>query len=212
MGSASGPRKAYAWRLKRNKFMTDTKMVYGNFYVTSSVLEGSRSEFLLCCTSPLEPGSTQNPLRSLPLVSEIPPDHAVLYPLYPPLVKISLNPHHELQPLQPFAKASGQIRILEAHASENDTNYLMSSETEHEDSSTPSFTITVDAKYGTSTEVSTTDKAKTIVSLSSPKSKSQDFRKPGNNEQQWADWEAAETMLSLRQLGHNHVDLNHASN
>ncbi|XP_027341847.1 monofunctional riboflavin biosynthesis protein RIBA 3, chloroplastic isoform X2 [Abrus precatorius] len=57
---------------------------------------------------------------------------------------------------------------------------LMSPETEDEDSSAPTFTITVDAKYGTSTGVSAADRAKTVLALSSPESKSEDFRKPGH--------------------------------
>ncbi|AES67572.2 putative GTP cyclohydrolase II [Medicago truncatula] len=57
---------------------------------------------------------------------------------------------------------------------------LMSPETEEEDSSAPTFTITVDAKFGTSTGVSAADRAKTILALSSPESKSEDLRKPGH--------------------------------
>ncbi|OIW03956.1 hypothetical protein TanjilG_30232 [Lupinus angustifolius] len=50
----------------------------------------------------------------------------------------------------------------------------------YEDSSAPTFTITVDAKFGTSTGVSAADRAKTVVALASPESKSEDFRKPGH--------------------------------
>ncbi|KAK2643168.1 hypothetical protein Ddye_024931 [Dipteronia dyeriana] len=57
---------------------------------------------------------------------------------------------------------------------------LMSPETEDEDSSAPTFTITVDAKYGTSTGVSASDRAKTVLALSSLESKSEDFRRPGH--------------------------------
>ncbi|QHN96113.1 hypothetical protein HN51_042874 [Arachis hypogaea] len=57
---------------------------------------------------------------------------------------------------------------------------LMSPETEDEDSSAPTFTITVDAKFGTSTGVSAADRAKTVLALSSPESNSEDFRKPGH--------------------------------
>ncbi|KAI9196409.1 hypothetical protein LWI28_023707 [Acer negundo] len=57
---------------------------------------------------------------------------------------------------------------------------LMSPETEDEDSSAPTFTITVDAKYGTSTGVSASDRAKTVLALSSLESKPEDFRKPGH--------------------------------
>ncbi|KAF3453816.1 hypothetical protein FNV43_RR04257 [Rhamnella rubrinervis] len=57
---------------------------------------------------------------------------------------------------------------------------LMSPDTEDEDSSAPTFTITVDAKAGTSTGVSATDRAKTVLALSSPESKPEDFRRPGH--------------------------------
>ncbi|KAK7402170.1 hypothetical protein VNO78_14222 [Psophocarpus tetragonolobus] len=57
---------------------------------------------------------------------------------------------------------------------------LMSPEIEDEDSSAPTFTITVDVKSGTSTGVSAADRATTVVALSSPESKSEDFRKPGH--------------------------------
>ncbi|OMO91344.1 3,4-dihydroxy-2-butanone 4-phosphate synthase, RibB [Corchorus olitorius] len=57
---------------------------------------------------------------------------------------------------------------------------LMSPETEDEDSSAPTFTITVDAKTGTSTGVSASDRAKTVLALSSPDSNPNDFRKPGH--------------------------------
>ncbi|KAL9322840.1 hypothetical protein ACSQ67_010893 [Phaseolus vulgaris] len=57
---------------------------------------------------------------------------------------------------------------------------LMSPETEDEDSSAPTFTITVDVKCGTSTGASAADRAKTVAALSSPESKPDDFRKPGH--------------------------------
>ncbi|XP_068312046.1 monofunctional riboflavin biosynthesis protein RIBA 3, chloroplastic [Pyrus communis] len=57
---------------------------------------------------------------------------------------------------------------------------LMSPETEDEDSSAPTFTITVDAKVGTSTGVSAADRAKTVAALSSNDSKPKDFRRPGH--------------------------------
>ncbi|XP_057956255.1 monofunctional riboflavin biosynthesis protein RIBA 3, chloroplastic [Malania oleifera] len=57
---------------------------------------------------------------------------------------------------------------------------LMSPENEDEDSSAPSFTITVDAKACTSTGVSAADRAKTVLALSSPWSKPEDFRRPGH--------------------------------
>lgn len=57
---------------------------------------------------------------------------------------------------------------------------LMSPETEDEDSSAPTFTITVDAKTGTSTGVSASDRTKTVLALSSPEAKPDDFRRPGH--------------------------------
>ncbi|KAJ0083202.1 hypothetical protein Patl1_30851 [Pistacia atlantica] len=57
---------------------------------------------------------------------------------------------------------------------------LMSPEIEDEDSSAPTFTITVDAKWGTSTGVSASDRATTVLALSSPESKPEDFRRPGH--------------------------------
>ncbi|CAL0321906.1 unnamed protein product [Lupinus luteus] len=51
---------------------------------------------------------------------------------------------------------------------------------EHENSSAPTFTVPVDAKFGTSTGVSAADRAKTVVALASPETKSEDFRKPGH--------------------------------
>ncbi|KAI6671141.1 hypothetical protein NL676_006026 [Syzygium grande] len=57
---------------------------------------------------------------------------------------------------------------------------LMSPETEEEDSSAPTFTITVDAKSGTSTGVSAFDRARTVLALSSPEFKPEDFRRPGH--------------------------------
>ncbi|WCJ41175.1 Riboflavin biosynthesis protein RibBA [Euphorbia peplus] len=57
---------------------------------------------------------------------------------------------------------------------------LMSPETEDEDSSAPTFTITVDAKSGTSTGVSAADRAKTVATLATPEAKAEDFRRPGH--------------------------------
>ncbi|KAL4297870.1 hypothetical protein GQ457_12G029030 [Hibiscus cannabinus] len=57
---------------------------------------------------------------------------------------------------------------------------LMSPESEDKDSSAPTFTITVDAKTGTSTGVSASDRAKTVLTLSSPESKPDEFRRPGH--------------------------------
>jgi 3,4-dihydroxy 2-butanone 4-phosphate synthase/GTP cyclohydrolase II len=57
---------------------------------------------------------------------------------------------------------------------------LMSPEMEDEDSSAPTFTITVDAKSGTSTGVSASDRAMTVLALSSLDAKPDDFRRPGH--------------------------------
>ncbi|GKV01032.1 hypothetical protein SLEP1_g13632 [Rubroshorea leprosula] len=57
---------------------------------------------------------------------------------------------------------------------------LMSPETEDEDSSAPTFTVTVDAKIGTTTGVSASDRARTVLALSSPQSKPGNFRRPGH--------------------------------
>ncbi|KAJ4972316.1 hypothetical protein NE237_005415 [Protea cynaroides] len=57
---------------------------------------------------------------------------------------------------------------------------LMSPDSEAEDSSAPTFTVTVDAKAGVSTGVSASDRAKTVLALSSPGSKPEDFRRPGH--------------------------------
>ncbi|XP_059430809.1 monofunctional riboflavin biosynthesis protein RIBA 3, chloroplastic isoform X2 [Corylus avellana] len=57
---------------------------------------------------------------------------------------------------------------------------LMSPDMEDEDSSAPTFTITVDAKTGTSNGVSASDRARTVLALSSPESKPEDFRRPGH--------------------------------
>ncbi|KAG7534861.1 GTP cyclohydrolase II [Arabidopsis thaliana x Arabidopsis arenosa] len=57
---------------------------------------------------------------------------------------------------------------------------LMSPEMEDEDSSAPTFTITVDAKSGTSTGVSASDRAMTVLALSSLEAKPDDFRRPGH--------------------------------
>ncbi|XP_010535521.1 PREDICTED: monofunctional riboflavin biosynthesis protein RIBA 3, chloroplastic [Tarenaya hassleriana] len=57
---------------------------------------------------------------------------------------------------------------------------LMSPDMEDEDSSAPTFTITVDAKSGTSTGVSASDRAVTVLALSSVEAKPEDFRRPGH--------------------------------
>ncbi|KAL9247702.1 hypothetical protein vseg_021107 [Gypsophila vaccaria] len=57
---------------------------------------------------------------------------------------------------------------------------LMSSDTEDARSTGPTFTVTVDAKVGTTTGVSAADRAKTVLALAAPESKPEDFRKPGH--------------------------------
>lgn len=56
---------------------------------------------------------------------------------------------------------------------------LMSPEKE-DDSSAPSFTITVDVKAGTSVGISAADRAKTVRALSSPTTRPEDFVRPGH--------------------------------
>lgn len=56
---------------------------------------------------------------------------------------------------------------------------LMSPERE-DDSSAPSFTTTVDVKSDITTGVSASDRAKTVLALSSSNSKPQDFKRPGH--------------------------------
>ncbi|KAL6011232.1 putative monofunctional riboflavin biosynthesis protein RIBA 3, chloroplastic [Asimina triloba] len=50
----------------------------------------------------------------------------------------------------------------------------------NEDPSAPAYTVTVDVKIGVSTGVSASDRAKTILALSSANSKAEDFRRPGH--------------------------------
>lgn len=57
---------------------------------------------------------------------------------------------------------------------------LMSADSEDVDSLSPTFTVTVDAKLGTTTGVSALDRARTVVALASPQSKPADFRRPGH--------------------------------
>uniref|UniRef100_A0A7N1A0Z8 GTP cyclohydrolase II n=1 Tax=Kalanchoe fedtschenkoi TaxID=63787 RepID=A0A7N1A0Z8_KALFE len=56
----------------------------------------------------------------------------------------------------------------------------MSPEAEQNDSSAPTFTVTVDAKLGTASGVSASDRARTVLSLASPESTPRDFRRPGH--------------------------------
>lgn len=57
---------------------------------------------------------------------------------------------------------------------------LMVPKKENEERFVTAFTISVDAKVGTSTGVSATDRANTILALASPKSQPEDFRRPGH--------------------------------
>jgi 3,4-dihydroxy 2-butanone 4-phosphate synthase/GTP cyclohydrolase II len=57
---------------------------------------------------------------------------------------------------------------------------LMVSSKENEEKLCTAFTITVDAKEGTTTGVSAKDRAKTVMTLASPDSKPQDFNRPGH--------------------------------
>ncbi|XP_042377480.1 probable bifunctional riboflavin biosynthesis protein RIBA 1, chloroplastic isoform X2 [Zingiber officinale] len=57
---------------------------------------------------------------------------------------------------------------------------LMVSNKENEEKLCTAFTVSVDAKDGTSTGVSATDRARTVTMLASPDSKSKDFNRPGH--------------------------------
>jgi 3,4-dihydroxy 2-butanone 4-phosphate synthase/GTP cyclohydrolase II len=57
---------------------------------------------------------------------------------------------------------------------------LMVSTKENEEKLCTAFTITVDAKEGTTTGVSAKDRAKTVMTLASPDSKPGDFNRPGH--------------------------------
>lgn len=57
---------------------------------------------------------------------------------------------------------------------------LMSPDSENADPRAPTFTITVDAKAGTTTGVSASDRARTVAALASPDTKPKDFRRPGH--------------------------------
>ncbi|XP_072992643.1 probable bifunctional riboflavin biosynthesis protein RIBA 1, chloroplastic [Typha latifolia] len=57
---------------------------------------------------------------------------------------------------------------------------LMVSTKENEEKLHTAFTVSVDAKEGTTTGVSAKDRARTILSLSSPNSKPEDFNRPGH--------------------------------
>ncbi|KAF9595668.1 hypothetical protein IFM89_002050 [Coptis chinensis] len=57
---------------------------------------------------------------------------------------------------------------------------LMSPSSKDDDPSAPAYTVTVDAKVGVSTGVSASDRAKTVLALSSSRSKPEDFRRPGH--------------------------------
>eukprot|EP01018_Ginkgo_biloba_P040534 Gb_21559 [translate_table: standard] len=57
---------------------------------------------------------------------------------------------------------------------------LMVPDKENEEKLLTAFTLSVDAKEGTSTGVSAADRAKTILALASPTSKPEHFRRPGH--------------------------------
>ncbi|EPS71304.1 hypothetical protein M569_03450, partial [Genlisea aurea] len=57
---------------------------------------------------------------------------------------------------------------------------LMVSQKENEEKLVTAFTVSVDAKYGTTTGVSASDRAATIKALSSKESKPEDFNRPGH--------------------------------
>lgn len=57
---------------------------------------------------------------------------------------------------------------------------LMVTTKENEEKLCTAFTISVDAKEGTTTGVSAKDRAKTVLALSSPSSKPEDFNRPGH--------------------------------
>uniref|UniRef100_A0A5B7CA49 Putative GTP cyclohydrolase II isoform 1 n=1 Tax=Davidia involucrata TaxID=16924 RepID=A0A5B7CA49_DAVIN len=57
---------------------------------------------------------------------------------------------------------------------------LMVSQKENDEKLCTSFTVSVDAKYGTTTGVSARDRAKTILALASRDSKPEDFNRPGH--------------------------------
>ncbi|XP_031492576.1 bifunctional riboflavin biosynthesis protein RIBA 1, chloroplastic-like [Nymphaea colorata] len=57
---------------------------------------------------------------------------------------------------------------------------LMVSREENEEKLSTAFTVSVDAKVGTTTGVSATDRANTILALASPDSRPEDFNRPGH--------------------------------
>jgi len=57
---------------------------------------------------------------------------------------------------------------------------LMVPKNKNEERFITAFTVSVDAKVGTSTGVSAADRANTILALASPKSQAEDFRRPGH--------------------------------
>ncbi|KAL8151898.1 hypothetical protein V2J09_021706 [Rumex salicifolius] len=57
---------------------------------------------------------------------------------------------------------------------------LMVKQKENDDKLRTAFTVTVDAKYGTTTGVSAMDRAKTILGLASKSSRPEDFNRPGH--------------------------------
>lgn len=57
---------------------------------------------------------------------------------------------------------------------------LMVTQKENEEKLSTAFTVSVDAKVGTTTGVSAKDRAKTVLDLASPDSKPEDFNRPGH--------------------------------
>ncbi|KAF3439243.1 hypothetical protein FNV43_RR17518 [Rhamnella rubrinervis] len=58
---------------------------------------------------------------------------------------------------------------------------LMVTQKENEETLCTAFTVSVDAKHGTTTGVSACDRAATVLALASRNSKSEDFNRPGHN-------------------------------
>ncbi|XP_077232905.1 putative monofunctional riboflavin biosynthesis protein RIBA 3, chloroplastic isoform X2 [Tasmannia lanceolata] len=89
-----------------------------------------------------------------------------------------------MRQLVPYDKARHGSGIVSVGMKEEDLERLrlplMSFASENEDPSAAAFTMTVDAKAGVSTGVSASDRAKTILALSSLDSKPEDFRRPGH--------------------------------
>ncbi|GFQ03197.1 monofunctional riboflavin biosynthesis protein riba 3 chloroplastic [Phtheirospermum japonicum] len=72
------------------------------------------------------------------------------------------------------------IAFMVKHGSGEDLERLKLPLMSPENEDAPSLTITLDAKVGTSAGVSASDRAKTVLALSSPGSRPEDFRRPGH--------------------------------